>query len=751
MPHRKISVAVTVIIAIAIVTTAYLYGLFLLIDSIASERWRGQLHKEQTILADQLSESLALPLWNFDTGQIGRIMESAMRNDNVFGVVVKTTGEQGRPFVRMRDAEWRIISAEREFPTKGLLVEERSIHFTREQIGIVDVIVTPKFIEAFLHENRILMTAILIPFELILALSLYLLLWRLVLKPLREVEVYAGSVSSGSVEAGIIPALRYQGELESLRSSINKMVAMLIARYRELQKETALRSTSEERLLATIENTPNVSVQWYDGDGRVLYWNRASERVFGWKADEALGRTPDHLMRSVEEAAGFLRLLRHIRITGQAHGPAEYDFRRRDGSEGICLSTTFAIPCEDGSGCFVCMDVDVTERKRAEEALKKSEEKFSKLFLSAPAGMSVSRLNDGRFVDVNQELERLLGYHREEIIGRTSFELGLWLDPEDRNNIVRLLETKGTVKDLELRVRTKEGSVLTHRYSAETIELEGESYILSAVVDITARKQAEQELAIYHDHLEELVKTRTAELAIAKERAESADRLKSAFLATMSHELRTPLNSIIGFTGILLQGLAGPLNEEQKKQLGMVRESSSHLLALINDVLDISKIEAGQLQVVKEPFDLREVIEKAAQTVRPMAENKGLALEVVLAPDVGTITSDRRRMEQALLNIISNAVKFTEKGGISIACETNSRELTISVKDTGIGIKPDEMGRLFKPFQQLQSGIGRQYEGTGLGLSISKRLVELMGGTMSVKSQWGQGSTFTITLPLPVV
>jgi PAS domain S-box-containing protein len=397
------------------------------------------------------------------------------------------------------------------------------------------------------------------------------------------------------------------------------------------------------------------------------------------------------------------------------------------------------------------MDVDVTERKSAEESLRKSEEKFSKLFLSAPAGIAVSRLSDGQFFDVNQEFERMSGYRREEIIGRTSTELGIWLDPADRETIVRLLREQGRVRDLELRVRAKDGNVLTERFSAETIELSGESRILSAFVDITARKQAEQELVAYRGHLEELVKTRTAELAVAKERAESADRLKSAFLATMSHELRTPLNSIIGFTGILLQGLAGPLNEEQTKQLGMVRESSSHLLALINDVLDISKIEAGQLQVAKEPFDLREVIEKAAQTVRPMVENKGLALEVVLAPDVGTITSDRRRVEQALLNIISNAVKFTEKGGISIACETSGRELTISVRDTGIGIKPEEMGRLFRPFQQLQSGIGRQYEGTGLGLSISKRLVELMGGTMSVKSQWGQGSTFAITLPLSVL
>ena len=159
---------------------------------------------------------------------------------------------------------------------------------------------------------------------------------------------------------------------------------------------------------------------------------------------------------------------------------------------------------------------------------------------------------------------------------------------------------------------------------------------------------------------------RTAELAVAKERAESADRLKSAFLATMSHELRTPLNSIIGFTGIMLQGLAGPLNAEQTKQLGMVQSSARHLLALINDVLDISKIEAGQLEIRAEQFDLRSSLEKVAALVKPLAEKKGLALRVVLSPDVGQAVSDRLRVEQVLLNLLNNAVKFTERGEVTL-------------------------------------------------------------------------------------
>lgn len=257
---------------------------------------------------------------------------------------------------------------------------------------------------------------------------------------------------------------------------------------------------------------------------------------------------------------------------------------------------------------------------------------------------------------------------------------------------------------------------------------------------------------------ENALKVANAKLALATARAQNADSSKSAFLATMSHELRTPLNSIIGFSGVLLQELAGPLNVEQKKQLGMVRDSSRHLLALVNDVLDISKVEAGQLRIQHQTFSIRESIERSIALVTPLANKKGLAIETYIEADLGQVISDRRRVEQVLINLLNNAVKFTAQGSVTLRAETLHDYLApgvtvaqpailIQVVDTGIGIDDADLPELFQPFRQVEDGLARQHEGTGLGLAISQRLLNLMGGSIGVASKKNEGSTFAVVIP----
>ncbi|MCC5834036.1 MAG: hypothetical protein JJU20_04820 [Opitutales bacterium] len=270
------------------------------------------------------------------------------------------------------------------------------------------------------------------------------------------------------------------------------------------------------------------------------------------------------------------------------------------------------------------------------------------------------------------------------------------------------------------------------------------------------RTQAGQ-LASLNRSLEAQVADRTSELKEALDQAQSADRMKSAFLATMSHELRTPLNSIIGFTGIVVQGLAGELNDEQRKQLGMVQTSARHLLDLINDVLDLSKIEAGQLPIQPETFEVAASVEKVANLMQPLIERKGLEFEVDVGPGIGAMFSDQRRFEQILLNLLGNAAKFTDTGKVvlSVSADQGFRPkgktsavdaVRVTVADTGIGIKDSHLKQLFQPFVQLDSGLTRQHEGTGLGLAICERLAVLLEGEISVNSERGRGSVFTVVL-----
>lgn len=239
-----------------------------------------------------------------------------------------------------------------------------------------------------------------------------------------------------------------------------------------------------------------------------------------------------------------------------------------------------------------------------------------------------------------------------------------------------------------------------------------------------------------------------SQLRVALKQAERANRTKSVFLSTMSHELRTPLNSILGFTGIVLQEMAGPLNAEQRKQLSMVQNSARHLLGLVMDVLDISKIEAGEMRLTVGVFDMDEVIEAALGAARATSQGKGIEL-CRAGGAVGLARGDRHRVGQILHKLLDNALRFTDQGVVTVCATRQAAAVAVEVADTGMGIAPQDLAHLFEPFQQVDTSLARQHDGAGLGLAICQRLAALMSGAVQVVSESGVGSRFTLTLPLP--
>jgi PAS domain S-box-containing protein len=413
---------------------------------------------------------------------------------------------------------------------------------------------------------------------------------------------------------------------------------------------------------------------------------------------------------------------------------------------------------------------------QAKEIISESEIRLRSIFKAAKdVSLVMADWNgtEARILEFSPGAERMFGYSREEVIGRN---VGILHTPEDGRRIPDAIEAMKQGKEGftgESTLIRKSGEKFTALFTTHPVfDAHGNMTAeLGVSVDITDRKQAEEKLAKYREHLEDLIKERTAELEKSRQalinlvedlkntteklkdtniRLKELDHIKSVFLASMSHELRTPLNSIIGFTGIMLMGLPGDLNEEQKKQLAIVKNSADHLLSLINDVLDISKIEAGRIEFSLKEFKLQDTLREVIETISSSVAEKGLELVMDVPEDI-TLFSDRRRVKQILLNIAGNAVKFTDRGSIRIEAKTRaSQDLEITIADTGIGIKEEDLGRLFQPFQQIDTALTKKFDGTGLGLHISQKLASIMGGHISVKSEYGKGSEFTLSLPRSV-
>lgn len=390
---------------------------------------------------------------------------------------------------------------------------------------------------------------------------------------------------------------------------------------------------------------------------------------------------------------------------------------------------------------------DITERKRAENALRSSEEKFFKAFHATPDAIVISRSSDGHLIEVNEVFLRQTGYSRDEALAGTTVGLNLWADPHDRERYVTEVRKHGRAREMEASFRMKSGEVLDGLVSGECMVLDNEPCLLTIIRDITERKKTDAELRKYRLHLEDLVSERTEKLKAANVKLKELDQLKSMFIASMSHELRTPLNSIIGFTGMTLQGLSGELNDEQKDNLSRAYQSAKHLLSLITDVIDISKIEAGKIESYPEVVSLDKIIDEAIGIVRPQLKEKGLALAVEVPGDV-RLNTDRKRLLQCLLNFLSNAVKFTESGTITVAARETDGEVMVSVSDTGIGIAEKDQPKLFEAFERFETHLRVRAGGTGLGLYLTKKLArDILRGDVLFQSKEGQGSTFTLRVP----
>jgi PAS domain S-box-containing protein len=348
---------------------------------------------------------------------------------------------------------------------------------------------------------------------------------------------------------------------------------------------------------------------------------------------------------------------------------------------------------------------------------------------------------DGRFRNLNPSWQRVLGFSTEELLSRPRMD---FIHPDDQtrtaSEFAKVQEGVSTVA-FENRYRCKNGEYKWLLWNAVCVP---ERRIIYAVArDITERKRAQDERESFTVRLEKT----NRELELRNREVERATNLKSKFLASMSHELRTPLNAIVGFSDLLSDESPGPLNAKQKRFVTHIKQGSAHLLQLINDILDLSKVEAGLLDLHCEDFRTKEALPEVLSTVRPLAMAKNIRTEEVWDGDP-ILYADRIRFKQVLYNLLSNAVKFTPNGGrIQVACRREGSLVQISVTDTGVGIRPEDHAMVFEEFRQADGGAPRAQQGTGLGLAIAKRLVEQQGGTISLKSEIGKGSCFSFTLP----
>jgi PAS domain S-box-containing protein len=489
-------------------------------------------------------------------------------------------------------------------------------------------------------------------------------------------------------------------------------------------------------------------------DGEVLYWSKGAESIFGYSSGEAIGRSVHEMVIPADRVEQERAILKKAIESG--FFTYESVRRRKDGSlvyvdisckmvrgaggdiEYVLLSkkdVTQLKVLDDGKlvetrfhSLLESMEQRVAdgsaELQESQEQLRAATETANDAIVSADA--------EGNITNFNQAAARIFGYPAGEVIGRPiTLLMPERLREGHRKGMARFLSTGEAHVMGRMTVltgRRKDETEFPMELSLATWKSRGRTFFTGIIRDITERTRLDETLRLKHLELE------------------NASLAKDRFLASMSHELRTPLNAVIGFTGTLLMKLPGPLNADQEKQLNIVQRSARHLLSLINELLDLARIEAGKVDLSLEPVECRAVIEEVVASLRPEAEAKGLLLDLT-APAGGLIVlTDRRALSQILLNLASNAIKFTETGSVLLHLRIRGDAIEFVVTDTGAGIRVEDQEKLFAAFSR---GSSSRNDGAGLGLHLSRKLAELLGGELTFQSEPGKGSSFTLTLTAP--
>jgi PAS domain S-box-containing protein len=493
-------------------------------------------------------------------------------------------------------------------------------------------------------------------------------------------------------------------------------------------------STDIYKLL--VETVRDYAIFALDAQGHVRTWNPGAERFKGWTADEIIGKHFSIFYPAPDLAAG--KPDRELRDAERFGSVEDEGWRvRKDGTQFWANVVITALHDEAGQIVgFAKVTRDLSERKQAEEALRMSEQRFRILVDSAKEYAIFMLDPKGRVITWNEGAHRIKGYAANEIIGR---HFSAFFPAED------LARGKPA---MELRMATAEG-----RFEDEGWRIRKDGSLFWANVIISALRDEKGRLIGFAKVTRDLTERRQAEerrIADARRMAEieAASRAKSEFLTSLSHELRTPLNAIGGYTELIMLGVRGPINSAQRQDLERIQQSQQHLLVLINDLLNFARIEGGNLEYRSEAVALHPVLDALDAMIHPQAERKGLTFEVVRCPEGASAFADSPKVQQILLNLASNAIKFTPEGGrVSITCSVVGDQVVVAVLDTGPGIPEDKHEAIFEPFVQLGRSLTTSHEGVGLGLAISRGLARAMGGDLKVASNVGQGSTFTLILP----